>query len=105
MKSRRPVSLVECAVKPACVRAFAQVVPARSARVEPALAKSDPERAALETTGRELLELKLNPDATAKSPRPVVNRRARSSRPHELQRVHQRRTPWPKEFRWPNRDR
>jgi hypothetical protein len=23
---------------------------------------------------------------------------------HELQRVHQRRKPWPKEFRWPNRD-
>jgi hypothetical protein len=23
---------------------------------------------------------------------------------HELQRVHQRRKPWPKESRWPNRD-
>jgi hypothetical protein len=63
-------------VRLGCELASAQVDLDRSVHVVQVPAKSDREPVVLETTVRVLRELRPNPDATVRRPRPVANRKA-----------------------------
>lgn len=104
-KSPRRDSLVAFEAKPECVRESVRAARGRSAHVDPEAERSVRARTRHEARGHELLGASPSRDEIARRADLVVKLKARSRPPHDLQRVHQRRTPWPKAFRWPNKDR
>jgi hypothetical protein len=95
--------LVEFEARPVCELEFVRAVHDRSVLAVPDLGRSDPAQPGPVMRSPERLEAKLNLEGTARGAAPDVTLKVQRMRP-ELQTVHQRRKPWPKEFRWPNRD-